>query len=107
MRDRGAAALALRRPAAQACHLRREAAFIDEDQPFGIEFSLLFEPILARRLYIGTLLFTRMSGLFLCLMSCRSRNFQIAVDTTFTPRSPARRAAISSSVMSGISLIRP
>jgi hypothetical protein len=67
----------------------------------GGELGLAFEPILARRLHIGALLFARVSGRFLRVMSRRSRNFQTAVRTILTARSSARRSTISSSVMPG------
>jgi hypothetical protein len=76
VRDCSAAALPPWRPAAQTRHLRRQAAFIDEDQVLRIESWLCLEPILAHRLHIGAFLFARVSGLFLCVMPCRSRNFQ-------------------------------
>ena len=79
VRDRGATALALWRPAPQARHLRRKAAFVDEDQAFGIKVGLALEPRLARRLHIGALLLAGVGSLFLCVCSCRSRNFQTAV----------------------------
>ena len=44
MRHWSAAPLPARRPPAQARHLRRRAGFINEDQVFGIEFRLEFEP---------------------------------------------------------------
>ena len=42
----------------------------------------MLEPSLACGLYVGTLLLAGMSGLFLCVWSRRSRNFQTAVVTT-------------------------
>ena len=67
MRDRGAATLALRRPAAQAGHLGREPAFIDEDQSLGLKVGLAIEPGLARGLHVVALLLAGMAGLFLCV----------------------------------------
>ena len=52
------------------------------------------KPSLACRLYIGTLLLAGMGGLFLCVMSRRSRNFQTAV---VRPSRRARRQAASPS----------
>jgi hypothetical protein len=67
--------LAFRGPAAKPSHLRRKAALIDEDQACGIKIMLVAEPILARSLYISTLLLAGVGGLFLCVRLCRSRNF--------------------------------
>jgi len=107
VRDCGPTAFALRRPAPQTGHLRRKAAFVDEDQAFGIKIGLAFEPGLAGRLYIGAFLLTGVSRLFLCVCWCRSRNFQTAVRTTVTPRISAKRSTISSSVVSGACLSVP
>lgn len=44
MRDGGPASVAALRPAMQARHLGRCGRLVDEDQPFGIEVELAFEP---------------------------------------------------------------
>ena len=69
MRDGGAAALAFGRPTAQARHLGREPAFVDEDQALRIKRGLTIEPALAGGLYVGPLLLAGMRGLFLCVWS--------------------------------------
>src|SRR5690348_722195 len=107
VRDGGAAALALRGPAAQARHVGREPAFVDENQALWIELGLPLGPALTCGFYVGTVLFAGVSGLFLCVWSWRSRNFQTAVLATLTPRSAASRSTISASVVSGFSLTRP
>lgn len=63
VRDRGAVALASRCPAAQACHLGGEPAFVDEDQPLGVEFGLAVGPSLTGGIYIGALLLAGMRSL--------------------------------------------
>lgn len=65
VRNGGAATLALWRPATKACHLRRKAALIDKDKVFGVKTVLALDPILARGLYISTLLLAGMGSLFL------------------------------------------
>ena len=49
---------------------------------------------------VGTLLLRRMRGLFLKVRPCRSRKVQTEVIPIVTPRSLARRSAISASEMS-------
>ena len=65
--DSSAAALAFGRPTPKACHLGRQAAFVDEDQVFGTKRGLLFDPLLAGCLYVGALLLAGMRSLFLCV----------------------------------------
>lgn len=65
--DGSAAALAFRRPTPKPCHLGRHAAFVDEDQVFGIKRGLVIDPSLAGGLYVGTLLLAGMRSLFLCV----------------------------------------
>lgn len=67
VRDGGPTALSSSRPTAQAGHLGRQPAFIDEDQTRGIELGLAIGPSLAGRLYVRTLLLTGVGSLFLCV----------------------------------------
>jgi hypothetical protein len=64
VRDRGTAALALRRPAAQTGHLRGSAGFVDENQFFRVEIELAVEPVLALREDVRALLLAGMARLY-------------------------------------------
>ena len=58
------APLSARRPAAQACHLCRGAALVDEDQVLGVEIRLRIEPGLPSPGHIRALLLAGMRGFF-------------------------------------------
>ncbi len=64
MRDRGTAALATLRAAAQAGHLGRGSGFIDEHQPAGIEIGLLDEPSQPARRDVRSVLLGGVRGFF-------------------------------------------
>ena len=95
VRDGGAASLATRCPATQACHLSGSPGLIDEDKPPGVEIELSLVPRLAGSLHIATLLFACMRCLFLNVMPRLLKKCQTVAGQAETRRSAASRSAIS------------
>ncbi len=65
MGKRRAAALSAHRTPAQACHLGRDPALVDEDQPRRVELGLALEPFYAALEDIFAALLGRVARLFL------------------------------------------
>jgi len=65
MRNACPAALATPGTASRAGHLGVGAAFVNEEQPLDLKFTLSLKPGLTGGFYILALLLTGMSGLFL------------------------------------------
>jgi hypothetical protein len=68
---------AARRTAIAARHIRRHAAFVDKDQPAGVQLRLDVAPGLPCRGDIGTALLRGVLGLFLRVNSSRRSVFQM------------------------------
>ena len=85
VRDAGPEALALRRPAAQPCHVGRCPGLVDEDEASRVEIELAVEPRLAPLQDIGSVLLGRMGGLFLNVRPARSRKVQIVPTDAVMP----------------------
>jgi hypothetical protein len=75
--------------------------FVDEDKLSRIEIELRPEPFLTLLQNIRALLFLGVRGLFLKVISWRSKNRQITEDEKRSPQLAIRRSWISNSVMSG------
>ncbi len=75
--------------AAQAGHVGGRAGLVDENQLCRIKLWLEGFPRLPRRRHVGALLLRGVHGFFLKLMPCRSKNRQIELTPTRTPRSPS------------------
>ena len=58
-------------------HVGRSPGLIDEDQAFGIEIELAFEPGFAPLQDVGAVLLRGVSGLFLRVMAWRVKNRRI------------------------------
>ena len=58
-------------------HVGRSPGFVDEDQTFGIEIELAFEPSLATLQDVGTVLLGGVRGLFLRVMAWRAKKRRI------------------------------
>ena len=95
MRHRGPTALATGRAAVATRHLGRGAGLVDEDQLLGVQIELAVEPGLACVLHVGALLLSGIRRLFLSVIRRRLKKCQTVEGHTFTPRSAARRSAIS------------
>jgi hypothetical protein len=89
-----------------AGHLGGGPGLVEEHQPGRVEIELLLEPVLAALQDVGAALFVRVRRLFLSVILRRSKNRQIDVLLTTTPRS-ASAASISARVMSGLLSSRP
>ena len=58
-------------------HVGRSPGLVDEDQAFGIEVELAFEPGLAPLQDVGAVLFGGMRGLFFRVMAWRAKKRRI------------------------------
>ena len=67
MRNRHAATLAARSPAVAAHHVGSGRRLVEEDEPFGIEFVLGLEPIVALGSHVRSLLLGGVERVFLCV----------------------------------------
>ena len=85
---------------AQACHLRREAGLVYEDQLFRIEIELAIKPGTSPLQDIRPILLQCMCGLFLNVHPRRLSQAPSALRLMPTCRSTHRRSTISSSVTS-------
>ena len=74
MRDSCNTALPFGCSSTQPRHLRGGTGLVDEHEFCRIEITLLLEPLMTRRRYVGTLLFGRMRRLFLSVMRRLSKN---------------------------------
>ena len=82
-------------------HAGRRRRLIDEHQFQRIEIELTVEPSPSPLKDVRAALLTRVRGLFLNVMSWRSKKRQIIDGDTFSPRARSRRSQISLSVRSG------
>ena len=101
MRNTAAQTLAAPAPAEAARHAGRRRRLIDEHQFQRIEIELTVEPSPSPLKDVRAALLTRVRGLFLNVMSWRSKKRQIIDGDTFSPRARSRRSQISLSVRSG------
>ena len=83
------------------------AGLIDENEPSRIEVELRPKPLLALLQYVRALLLLGMRGLFLKVISWRSKKRQITDEEKRSPQLAIRRSWISNSVMSGCRRMRP
>jgi hypothetical protein len=74
--------------------------FVNENKLSRVKIELRPRPFLAPLQNIRALLFLRVRGLFLKVMSCRSKKRQITDDEKRSPQLAIRRSWISNSVMS-------
>jgi hypothetical protein len=87
--------------AVAARHVGRDRRLIDEYQFQRIEVELTVEPSPAPLKDVRAVLLARVRGLFLTVMSLRSKKRQIIDGDTFSPRARSRRSQISLRVRSG------
>ena len=95
MRNTAAQTLAAPAPAEAARHAGRRRRLIDEHQFQRIEIELTVEPSPSPLKDVRAALLTRVRGLFLNVMSWRSKKRQIIDGDTFSPRARSRRSQIS------------
>ena len=77
VRDADAQAFAAAAAAVGPSHFGRSPGLVDEDQTFGIEIKLAFEPSLAPLQDIGAVLLGRVRRLFLRVMAWRAKKRRI------------------------------
>ena len=87
VRDGGPEPLAFWRSAAEPGHIGRGPGLVDEDEPFGIEVELSFEPGLPSLQDVGPVLLGRVGTLFLNVRPRASKKRQSVVVPVKTPRS--------------------
>jgi hypothetical protein len=83
------------------------SCFINENKLSRIEIELRPKPFLALLQDVRALLLLGMRGLFLKVISWRSKNRQITEEEKRSPQLAINRSWISSSVISGWRRIRP
>jgi hypothetical protein len=96
VRNSGDTALPFGRASTQPRHLRGGTSLVDEHEFFWVEITLLLHPLLTRRRYVGSLLFSRMRSLFFSVMCRLSKNRHKVPMPTLVPcaaSDPARVAA--------------
>ena len=76
MRDRGAQALASRRPPVVSGHVGGRPGLIHEDELLGIKIELVLEPGLAPLQDVRAVLFAGVRRLFLRVILCRRKKRQ-------------------------------
>jgi hypothetical protein len=77
VRDADTKALAAAAAAVGSSHFGRGPGLVDEDQTFGIEIKLAFEPGLAPLQDVGSILLGRVRGLFLRVTAWRAKKRRI------------------------------
>ena len=87
VRDGGPEPLAFWRSAAEPGHVGRGPGLVDEDEPFGIEVELSFEPGFPSLQDVGPVLLGRVGTLFLNVRPRVSKKRQRVVVPVETPRS--------------------
>ena len=103
----GTASLTALCAATKARHLGGSAGFVDEDQFAGVKLERPLEPGFTGRFHVAALLFAGMRRLFLYVMPRFLKKVQTVEGTAETERSANNRPAISSRLISDVSLTRP
>ena len=101
MRNADAKPIAQSAASALARQIGGSPSFIDEYELSWIEVELRPKPNLALLQDIRTLVFLGMRGLFLDVISCRSKKRQITEEEKRSPQLAINRSRISNSVISG------